>query len=125
MGQQPNPVIAARSLGSTVLVVGNLHSWQRTGRKIPVMTGFHFVSFDDVTLTTLQDIDPDLILSAVVGDDFDAVELARRLAILGYIGRYRALTSGLPDSRIVQNEVAAAAPQIDFALFDLEQDFYK
>ena len=125
MGQQLKPLIAARPPGSTVLVVGNLRSWQQTGRKIPVMVGFHFASFHEVTLTKLQQIEPDLILSAVMGDDYDVVELARKLAILGYGGRYRALTSGLPNPRIVLNEVSAAAPQIDFDLFDLQHDFLK
>ena len=125
VGQQLKPLIAARPLGGTVLVVGNLLTWQKAGRKLPALPGFHFASFHDVTDSMLQFIAPELILSAVMGDDYDVVELARKLGFLGFCGRYRALTSGLPNPAMLLNEVANAAPQIDFDLFDLEHDFLK
>ena len=125
MGQQLKPPLAKEPAEATVLVVGNLASWQRLGRKVPTLPGFHFAAFQDVTLHLMQAVVPELVLSAVMGDGYDVVELARRLALLGFSGRYRALTSGLPNPQIVLNEVNAAAPQIDFDLFDLEHDYLK
>lgn len=125
MGQQLKPPLAIRPVEATVLVVGNLVSWRKSGRKIPILSGFHFAAFHDVTQQMLQTISPDLVLSALTGDDYDVVELARKLAFLGFCGRYRALTSGLPNPHMVLNEVSAAAPQIDFDLFDLRRDFLK
>lgn len=108
-----------------VLVVGNLASWKKAGRKIPAVSGFLFVSFEDVTQQVLLTFNPDLVLSALVGDDYDVVDLARRLVSVGFVGRYRALTSTLPNPRLVLNEVRAAAPLIDFDLFDLERGLHK
>lgn len=112
----------ARTPALVVLVVGNMASWHRAGRAVPVMNGFHFTSFGGVTDELMQAVAPELVLSALTGDDYDVIELARRLAVLHYTGRYRALTSGLPNPRVVLNEVQAAAPGIDFDLFDLDKN---
>lgn len=104
----------------SILVVGNLASWRKAGREIPRLPGFHFSAFDDVTAALLQVTSPDLVLSALMGDGYDAIDLARRLALLDYTGRYRALTSGLPNPRVVLAEVHQVAPGIDFDLFDLD-----
>lgn len=112
----------ARTGGTAILVVGNLASWQKAGRAVPVLHGFHFSAFADVTGALLQRLAPDLVLSALMGDDYDVIELARKLAQLDFPGRYRALTSGLPNPQVVLNEVRAAAPQIDFDLYDLTRE---
>ena len=122
--QQITPLRAAPARDSAVLVVGNLSSWQQAGRAVPSVAGFHFTAFADVTQTLMQVIKPDLVLSALMGDDYDVIELARRLASLDFTGRYRALTHHLPSPRVVLNEVRAAAPGIDFDLFDLERDSF-
>ena len=122
VAQQLKSAFALKALDSTVLVVGNLTSWQKAGRSIPSLAGFHFSSFADVTHELLQTTCPDLVLSALMGDDYDVVELARLLDSLDYAGRYRALTHHLPNPRVILNEVRAAAPGIDFDLFDLEYD---
>ena len=123
MIEQLRPHFAAQHQLSTVLVVGNLSRWQKSGRTIPNMPGFHFTSFLDLTDDLILAVAPDLILSALMGDDYDVIELARRLEFLGYLGRYRALTTGLPNPRVVVNEVRATAPHVDFDLFILERDF--
>lgn len=104
----------------SILVVGNLASWRKAGREIPRLPGFHFTAFDDVTAELLRVTAPDLVLSALMGDGYDAIELARCLALLDFAGRYRALTSGLPNPRVVLAEVHQVAPGIDFDLFDLD-----
>ena len=125
MGQLLKTPVSAGPLGATVLVVGNLVSWQKTGRQVPSLPGFYFAAFHDVTQSMLQLIGPDLILSALMGDDYDVVELARKLSDLGFRGRYRALTINLPNPHIILNEVTAVAPQVDFNLFDLQHNFLK
>ena len=122
MGQPLMTPLALVPSYATVLVVGNLVSWHNAGRAPPVLRGFVFAAFSDVTDALLHLHAPDLVLSALVGDEYDVVELARKLASLEFRGRYRALTSNLPNPRMVLNEVRTAAPQIDFDLFDLDRD---
>ena len=73
-----------------------------------------------MTAALLRVTAPDLVLSALMGDDYDVIDLALRLALLDFTGRYRALTSGLPNPRVVLAEVHQVAPDIDFDLFDLD-----
>jgi len=107
-GQEESP--------TPTLVVGDLVRWKDKGHEIPEIDGFHFVDFEDVTLETLRRIRPQVILSPLLGRTFDAVEVARRLESMGYGGRYRVVTDGVPEPDVIKREVSAIAPQLDFAV---------
>ena len=111
---------AAEGTAPVMLVVGNVRLWRSNGRQVPQMPGFHFVGFDDVTAGLLSELRPDVVLSALLGENFDALELARRLHALKFAGRYRALTNGLPNPGVVRAEVQAAVPDLDFDLFVID-----
>lgn len=97
-----------------ILVVANLSRWRREGRRLPVIAGFAFAEPEAVGPALLQDVD--LVLSALMDDGFDALDVARRLRAAGYRGRYRAITVPLPDPAAVLAEVRAEAPGLDFDL---------
>lgn len=99
-----------------ILVIGNLLNWTRDGRPVPDLDGFRFAPFRALDANLLRAVDPPVVLSALVGDDHDAMDVARRLAELGYRGRYRALAARLPNPDVVRREVRSAAPTIDFDL---------
>ncbi len=103
-----------------MLVVGNLRSWARQGRVPPQIDGFHFVGFQDITPDYLADLNPEVILSALMADQFDALDLARKLSDAGFQGRYRAVTVDIPNPRAVMAEVRAVAPGIDFDLYIID-----
>lgn len=64
----------------------------------------------------LQGQKPDIILSPLVSEDFDAVDVAGVLSALAYDGPYRAVTDTLPDPEIISREVRNHAPYLDFDL---------
>lgn len=107
-GQEESP--------SPTLVVGDLVRWKELGHDIPEIDGFYFVDFDDVSIETLEKIRPQVILSPLLGRSFDAVEVARRLEAMGYRGRYRVVTDGVPRPDVVKREVNAVAPNLDFSV---------
>lgn len=100
----------------TMLIVGNLGAWQKSGRDLPNVAGFHFACVDQLDAEFLADINPDVVLSALVSDLFDAIELSVKLVELGFTGRYRALTEKLPRPDAVIQEIRAGAPGLDFDL---------
>lgn len=63
---------------------------------------------------------PDLLVSPLIGDGFDAVELARNLVQWGFAGRYIAVAERLPDGGLIRREVQKAAPRLDFTLILLD-----
>lgn len=63
---------------------------------------------------------PILVLSPLVTTQFDAIDLAKRLALSGYRGRYLALVDRLPDPKLIRREVAAQSPGINFDVIILD-----
>jgi hypothetical protein len=100
-----------------ILVIGNLRTWEREGRPVPDLDGFRFASFAELDEQHLTDPVPDVVFSALMGESFDAVDVARRLAELGYAGRYRALSNAVPSSDTIRDEIRDVAPDLDFDLF--------
>lgn len=57
-----------------------------------------------------------MVLSPLVADGFDVIDIAIRLAELKYTGRYRAIAEDLPNGNMIRKEVRAHAPDLDFDL---------
>jgi len=105
------------SQDTVILVVGDV----RDPTALPRIPGFHFRPFDAVNRKLLASLAPEVVLSALIGPDFDAIDLARRLGEAGFAGRYRAVTGKLPNARAVVAEVRAVAPGLDFDLFVIDE----
>ncbi len=123
MDSPATEVLAAS--GPVMLVVGRLSTLQRGPRvaqqvaAVAPTQDLHFCEYQELAAEVLHDIQPTVVLSVLLGPDFDALDLARRLRELGYTGMYRALTAGLPDPALVRAEVANVAPDLDFELFNI------
>lgn len=85
------------------------------------MEGLKFITINDLSADLVEETQPDIILSPLVADDFDAVDMAEKLVSLGFQGRYRAIAPRLPDAALILHEVRGLAPQLDFALLLLPE----
>ncbi len=102
-----------------ILVVGNLRQWERQGRVVPILDGFIFAAFYEVTAELLGEVQPGVVLSPLIDDAFDAIDLAEVLGGLRFGGRYRAIAGPLPNPKPVLADVRSAAPDLDFDVFIL------
>ena len=107
---------ALKNLTSKTLVVGDIVRWKAEGRTMDPFDGFQFVDIEDLNADLVNEKEPDIILSPLVGDDFDAVDVAIKLIELKFKGRYRAISDEMPDAELIRKEVRAFAPQLDFDL---------
>ena len=98
------------------LVVGNIARWTAEGRAAVPHDDVRYYELDEVTEDTLNDLTPTIILSPLMGDNFDVLDIAARLNELGFQGQYRAITESIPDREMIRNEVKAHAPDLDFDL---------
>ena len=82
----------------------------------PVADGTDLVvlQFHDVTAASLAWHAPDVVLSPLVSETFDCIDLADALAGAGFRGRYRAFATQIPDPDLIRREIRAIAPEIDF-----------
>lgn len=62
---------------------------------------------------------PDVVLSPLVGDRFDCFEIAERLALAGFSGRYLAFVESLPNPDMVRRELHGQFPAVRFELIVL------
>lgn len=79
------------------------------------------VSYDDLTADLLVETGAQLILSPVVSEDFDAVELAHRLVEINFSGRYLAVAKHLAHPEMIRREVTSSCKTLDFDLIVLDQ----
>lgn len=103
-------------IANNTLVIGDLNRWKAQGRVVPPLEGFQFVDIEELNADIVNEKEPDIILSPLVADDFDAVDVAMKLIELRYQGRYRAIAEDLPDADLIRKEVQTFAPQLDFDL---------
>lgn len=117
------PHVMDRLSGNT-LIVGDLARWEAEGRMKAPLGNFQFVEIGSLTTDVVETIEPEIVLSPLVADDFDAVDVAAKLKELQYSGKYRAIAEDLPDADIIRNEIQSFAPQIDFDLLLIPAETY-
>lgn len=121
LGSVPVPPVCPpilRGLVSTrtmILVIGHLRL-DGKGHPALLRQGYRFASLAELDGALLREIAPQMVLSALIGDSFDALEVARHLSCLGYAGPYRVLSPQLPSPGLVLSEIRAAAPGLDVDL---------
>ncbi|ARU00823.1 hypothetical protein [Yoonia vestfoldensis] len=114
-----NGADAACLQGIDILVVGDLDQWQASGRLRGIPAGCAYLGIAQLTPFTLRRYAPALVLSPLVCDGFDAVDVAQRLQAARYQGLYRVIADDLPDAQIIRNDIRNAAPDLNFDLLVL------
>jgi hypothetical protein len=104
-----------------ILVVGDRNSESKHYNKQLYIENLHYLSFAELTKCRLNIINPDVIVSALVGHTFDVIDTARLLKFLNFSGSYRACTNHIPRPDIICSEVFRVAPELDFGILPLDQ----
>jgi hypothetical protein len=95
----------------TILAVGEDFSRARCGRERKT-NATTFASFAEVTPVLVDALDPEIVISSVLGHNFDCVDLAEKLCEMGFEGRYRLIADGLPRPDVVIKEIRALFPTL-------------
>lgn len=105
-----------------ILAVGDTMQSDDNALKFPEFEKISYVGFLDVTSETLDRINPALILSPLLCNSFDCLELALRLQQLGYRGKYRVVAPTLTNPKMVKTEIKSQAPDVDFEIVTTNTD---
>lgn len=100
----------------TVLCIGDLCAWEAVARHRRGPVAAFFVAFNEMTAELLDDLQPDVIYSPLLTQNFDTTEVAARLQELGFRGQYCAVATHVPQPQIIKNEVRMAAPLVKYDL---------
>lgn len=72
--------------------------------------------FSGLDLALMARVMPDAVFAPLMGPGFDILDLATRLARLGYGGSLHGLTGPLPDPEAIAREIRSHCEGIDFEL---------
>ncbi len=89
----------------------------------PRIDGFVFIDIESLPDCLAARPRPSAILSVLIGNGFDAVDIAGELYRSGYQGQYRALASAIPAPHLIKREVSQVAPGLDFEIIDISDLF--
>lgn len=106
----------AQIASDRMLIIGDIARWSGAGRAILPFENFNFCTLAELSTDRIRDLAPEMIMSPLVGDNFDVLEVATLLRKLGYKGRYRVISDYLPQAQMIREEVAQVAPDLDFDL---------
>lgn len=113
IGEAPS---AEQGRSIMILAVGDLEGWIKRGQRLPLDGNVAFVEFSDVTDELFQTFAPSVVLSPLLAHGFDCIDLAQVLCRLGFKGRYRAMAERLPDPHLIEAEIGAMCPALDFGI---------
>lgn len=104
---------------SSMLIVGDIARWETEGREVNSSDQYVFARFADLDQALLAKTNPEIVLSPLIADDFDAFELVAKLKVLQYKGPYRAISSPLLNLTLVRDELRRNAPSLDFDIIEM------
>jgi hypothetical protein len=94
-----------------VLVIGG----GDTGR-VPADAQVTTLPYARINARTVSEVLPDVVIMPLFGPGFDAIEALGQLERFGFRGEVVVQGPNLPNSRIVERELAAVAPQLKVRL---------
>jgi hypothetical protein len=89
----------------------------------PKIDGFVFVDFESLDDCLAARPRPSTILSVLIGNGFEAVDIAGELHRSGSQSQYRAFASAIPAPNLIKREVAQVAPGLDFEIIEVADLF--
>ena len=75
-----------------------------------------FAEFSEVTSDLMEALRPQVVVSSVLGRNFDCVDLAERLSEIGFDGSYRLIAHGMPEPDLVRREIESLFPDLQVEL---------
>ncbi|KJZ20144.1 hypothetical protein [Loktanella sp. S4079] len=101
------------------IVIGDVARWKAQGRNFSSTDELSYVSIDALCAETIAKISPDTILSPLVADTFDALDVAETLHQIGFQGQYCVVADPLPNKKAIIAEVNAKAPGLRFDILTM------
>lgn len=112
--------VHSREKKAVTLVIGDMEKWIAQGRPIFAEDDLTYLDFQDLSSEQVDTVGPEMVVSQLVEDAFDAFQIVNDLKSFGYRGRYRAVARELPNVPMVRSEITAIAPEIDFDIVVLQ-----
>jgi hypothetical protein len=105
-----------------ILAVGDVRQWLGSGRTLPADSQIAFAEFHEISAELLETLTLDIVMSPVLTNNFDCLDLAQALQASGFRGRFRVVAPDMPNPRVIQAEIHAMCPALDVAFIYVGDD---
>ena len=99
-----------------ILAVGDVALWKVSGNELPNEADIAFIPFEDIDAQLIYTLNPSVVLSPLLSERFDCIDLANVLCEAGFTGRYRVITQPVPNPQMIRGEIRSHCPNLDFEL---------
>ena len=103
-----------------VMTIGDASHWVEGANLVDAEHRIIYLNFTEVTPEIVMAVGPTMVMSPLLSNSFDCIDLACVLQEAGFRGKYRALTRSIPNPRLVRREIKEICPEIDFDLVFVE-----
>ena len=110
--ERSNRTEAAQPSEVVVLAVGDVLSLKARVDADLAGDTTALADFVEVTPELMQVLRPHVVVSSVLGRNFDCVDLAERLSDIGFDGHYRLIGHGIPQPELVLRELRSLFPNL-------------
>ena len=115
---KPVLVVDSARVSPSVLIVGNIPS-DKILRFIPNLEHTTVISFDDLHFN-IKNLSPKVIISKLIDEDIDAIEIASLLREFGFSGSYKVLCDQSMNAKQIGREIQATAPTVHIEVLVIE-----
>lgn len=112
--------LAPYLVGHRFLYIGQTHHLPGVLRQLAKGSA-HATTLDDLDALVMLRTGPDVVLSPLLCESHDILDVARALKTLGYHGALIAVTRNLPRFSVVKNEVREIWTAGDFQIIETDQ----
>jgi hypothetical protein len=98
------------------LTIGDTKTWLEQGKVIAAEHRVIYLDFNEVTPEMVLAIGPAVVMSPMLSNSFDCIDLACILQDAGFKGKYRALSRAIPNPKLVRREINDICPGLYFDL---------
>ncbi|MDA5094835.1 hypothetical protein O2N63_12140 [Aliiroseovarius sp. KMU-50] len=101
---------------TVILAVGDVVPDTDRTTKFPESEKIQYLKISDINAEVLRWRRPLMIISPLMCNSFDSLELAVKLQELGYTGKFRVLAPNVANPNMILKEIASQAPSIDIEI---------
>ncbi len=103
----------------STIVIDDMTYWKTQKRDIPDINGIGFHSAEDMFLGLVDIRNVEIILSPLIAQGRDALEIARCLQNKGFRGKYRVIAEKLLSAKLIIDDIREEAPDVDFDILEI------
>lgn len=109
-----------RQTDLTLLVLAGSAAGELSADEWTELDGAVAIEYAQLSVEALEELNPNVVMTALVSPGFDCTDVARVLQDAEFSGELRVMSGPLPDPKVVSNELRRNFPTLDIDIWTLK-----